>query len=344
MTKGKTILIAGAGGYIGSKMVCTFLKKGYKIIALDRYFFGDVFLDLADNNNLKIVKDDIRFFDEKLLKGVDAVINLAAISNDPASELDPKITKSINYLGALRLAQISKKMKIPRYILSSSCSVYGAGKGVLTEESKLAPISEYAKSKIKAEQGVLSLADKNFSVTVLRLATVYGLSKRRMRFDLIINIMTLHAWKNKKIFVMGGGKQWRPLIYINDVIKTFERMVIETKTSKINSQIFNTGSNDQNFQVLNVANLFKKYFSELEIEISPDDPDSRSYNVGFDKIAKYLDFKVTNRLEDGIFEIKEALEKGEIIDDLRTKTLDYYRFLMEANSVLSSLKLNNCLF
>ena len=107
----KTILITGAGGYIGSKMTETFLKKGYKVIALDRYFFGDVFWDLKGNNNLKIVKDDIRYCNEKLLKGVDVVINLAAISNDPASELDPKITKSINYLGALRLAKISKKMK-----------------------------------------------------------------------------------------------------------------------------------------------------------------------------------------------------------------------------------------
>lgn len=326
----KTILIAGAGGYIGSRMVETFLEKGHKIIALDRYFFGDVLSDLKNNKNLKIVKDDICYCNEKLFKGVDVVINLAAISNDPASELDPKITRSINYLGAVRLAKISKKMKVAKYILSSSCSVYGVGRGILNEESKLAPISEYAKSKINAESEILALSDNNFSVTILRLATVYGLSKRRMRFDLIINLMTLSAWKNKKIFVMGGGKQWRPVVHIDDIIRAFEIVIIKENTDKIRSQIFNIGSNDQNFQVTSVANIYRKYFPELEIEIVPEDPDQRSYHVNFDKATKYLAFKTTKNVKDGILEIKDALAKGEVTDDLRTKTFSYYQYLMEA--------------
>lgn len=342
--KRKTILIAGAGGYLGSEMVPAFLKKGYKVIALDRYYFGEVFSDLADNTNLKVVKDDVRNFDERLLRGVDVVINLAAISNDPASEINPEITQSINYKGALRLAELSKKMGVSRYTLSSSCSVYGAGKSVLTEKSKLAPISEYAKSKINAEQGVLALADINFCVTVLRLATVYGLSKRRMRFDLIINLMTLSAWKNNKIFVMGGGKQWRPVVHIDDCINAFEKVATEAKTSRINTQIFNIGSNNQNYQVYKVANIYKKYFPELEIEIIPEDPDPRDYNVNFDKVSRILGFKVTKNVDDGIVEIKEALEKGIVVDDLRTSTFKYYQYLIEADKVLSSIKLKNRLF
>lgn len=340
----KTILIAGAGGYIGSKMVETFLKKGYKVIALDRYFFGDVLSDLADNKNLKIIKDDIRYCHEELLRGVDVVINLAAISNDPASGLDPKITKFINYLGALRLAKISKKMKVPRYILSSSCSVYGTGKGILTEESRLAPISEYAKSKINAEKEILPLSDKKFSVIVLRLATVYGLSKRRMRFDLMINLMTLSAWKDRKIFVMGGGRQWRPVVHLDDAIRAFEKVAMEPDTAKVKSQIFNIGSNDQNFQVIKAANIFRKYFPELEIEVVPEDPDQRSYHVSFEKAVKYLAFKTNKHVEDGILEIKDALVKGEITDDLRTKTFNYYQYLMEADKILSSIKLKSRLF
>jgi len=247
--KRKTIFIAGAGGYIGSKMVYKFLERGYEVIALERYFFGEVFSDLVKNKKLRIIKDDIRFFDENLLNNVEVVINVAAISNDPASELDPGITQSINYVGAVRLAKISKKMGVSRYILSSSCSVYGAGKGVLTEESQLAPISEYAKSKINAERDILGLSDSNFCVTILRLATVYGLSRLRMRFDLIVNLMTLHAWKNKKVFIMGGGNQWRPVVHIDDVVRAFETVIEEIDPAKINSQIFNIGSNDQNYQV-----------------------------------------------------------------------------------------------
>jgi len=340
----KKILIAGAGGYIGSKMVGTFLKKGYKVVALDRYFFGDVLSDFTNDKNLKIVKDDIRYCNERLLKGVDIVINLAAISNDPASELDPKITRSINYLGALRLAEISKKMKVSRYILSSSCSVYGVGKGILTEGSKLAPVSEYAKSKINAEKEILTLSGKNFSVTVLRLATVYGLSKRRMRFDLMINLMTLSAWKDKRIFVMGGGKQWRPVMHIDDTIEAFERVAMEVDAAKIRSQIYNIGSNDQNFQVINAANIFRKYFPELKIEIVPEDPDQRSYHVSFDKAVNKLAFKTTRHVEEGILEVKDALARGEVTDDLRTKTFDYYQYLMNADKILSSVKLNSRLF
>ena len=184
----KTILITGAGGYIGSKMVENFLEKGKKIIALDRYFFGDNLNDLAQKFDLKIVKDDIRFFDKNILKNVDVVIDFAAISNDPASDLLPSITETINHLGNVRVAKLAKEMGSKKYILSSSCSVYGAGNGILNETSPTSPISTYSKCKLAAEADILDLADNNFCVTLLRNGTVYGLSKRRMRFDLIINI------------------------------------------------------------------------------------------------------------------------------------------------------------
>src|SRR3989344_4409772 len=303
--KRKTIFIAGAGGYIGSKMVYKFLERGYEVIALDRYFFGEVFSDLVKNKKLRIIKDDIRFFDENLLNNVEVVINVAAISNDPASELDPGITQSINYVGAVRLAK---------------------------------------NSKINAERDILGLSDSNFCVTILRLATVYGLSRLRMRFDLIVNLMTLHAWKNKKVFIMGGGNQWRPVVHIDDVVRAFETVIEEIDPAKINSQIFNIGSNDQNYQVYQVASIVKKYFSELEIEVVPEDPDPRDYNVNFDKVARTLGYKVTKNEEDGILEIKEALEDGLVVDNLRTITFKHYEYLIEADKVLSSVKLSGRLF
>jgi len=341
----KKIFIAGAGGYIGTELVRYLLKKNYHVIALDRFYFGDTLNDLGPQKNLQIIKNDIRFFNKNLLKGVDAVINLASISNDPASELNPQITKEINYQGAVRLAKLSKEMKVKKYILSSSCSVYGAGSGIVSETSSALPISEYAKSKKLAEEEILSLGDNKFTVTILRLATVYGLSKKRMRFDLIINIMTLHAWKNKKIFIRGTGEQWRPLVHLIDCIRGFELILKEVDTKKINKEIFNLGSNGQNYQIFQVASVFKKHFPEIIIEEVLDDPDNRSYRVNFDKIRKVLGFKATKVIDDGIKEIRKALEKGTLTDSgTTTHTLRHYQYLMEADKILSSIKLNDRLF
>lgn len=339
----KKILIAGAGGYIGTEMTEFFLKKGLEVIALDRFYFGDTLSDLKDNKNLQIVKADIRNFDKKILKNVYAVINLASISNDPAAELNPKITNSINYSGAIKLAKLAKKMKVKKYLFASSCSVYGASNNFLDEHSKVNPISEYAKSKIKAEKKLLKLANKSFCVTIPRLSTIYGVSKRRMRFDLIINIMTLHAWKNNKIFVMGGGNQWRPLLHLKDCINFFYSCVLQDSTV-INKQIFNVGSNTQNYTVSQVARQFKKYFPNLSVEEIPDDPDPRNYKVNFDKVKKLLKYVPKNSISNGIDEVKHALEKGEISETEQSNTLAYYKYLMDANAVLSSIKLKNKLF
>lgn len=338
------VLIAGAGGYIGSKMVQSFLDHGHEIIALDRYYFGGVFDNLRNNKKLQIVKNDVRTINNNILKGVDVVINLAAISNDPSSELNPQVTQDINHKGAVHLAVLAKKHNIKKYILSSSCSVYGSGDSTLDETSTLAPISEYAKSKIAAEKDILKLATDDFCVTTLRLATVYGLSEKRMRFDLIVNIMSLYAWRDKKIFILGGGKQWRPLVHIDDVIQAFELVMNEESLLKIQKQVFNVGSNEQNYQVFQVANLLTKYFPELEIVTTPDDPDKRNYHVNFDKIHKTLKFKESMKIEQGIQEIKNALEQGLVKDDLRTVTLKYYQYLIEADKILSEVKLNGKLF
>ncbi|OGM02428.1 hypothetical protein A2115_03125 [Candidatus Woesebacteria bacterium GWA1_41_8] len=340
----KKVLIAGAGGYLGTKLTKYLLAKGYEIIALDRFFFGDTLSSLSQNKNLIIIKDDIRFIDDRALKDVDVVVNLAAISNDPAGDLNLKITREINLEGAVRLASLAKKKGVKKYIFSSSCSVYGVGEGELVEESRTAPVSEYGRSKVEAETALLAEAGEKFCVTVLRMATLYGLSESRMRFDLIINVMTLHAWRDRKIYIMGGGKQWRPLLHIDDAVRAFELILMTRKLSLINKRIFNVGSNSQNFQVFQIANRFKKHFRDLSIEVAPGDPDPRSYKVNFDKINKLLDFEVKKTIDDGIKEIKIALENGTIADDLKTNTLKYYQYLMESEMVLNSIKIRDRLF
>lgn len=339
----RKLLIAGAGGYIGTKMVEFLLKKGFTIVAVDRFYFGKTLEHLSANGRLTVIKQDIRRIDKKLLKDVETVINLASISNDPASELNPKVTQQINNKGAIELAKISKEAGVKRYIFSSSCSVYGLGTGIVNEESPLYPLSEYAKSKIAAEKAILSLKSNDFCIVSLRLSTLFGLSPKRMRFDLIVNLMTLHAWKNKKIYILGGGKQWRPLIHIDDCIRAFF-LVITAPTKQVNGGIYNVGNNDQNYQVFQVANILKKFFPEIAIEVTPDDPDQRSYRVSFDKFTKAFNFITKKSIQDGVMEIKEALEKGEINDDLRTNTSWYYKYLIESDQILSSIKIRGKLF
>jgi len=324
----KKILITGAGGYIGTQMVEYFLENGYEVIALDKYLFGNTLKDLQGHPNLTIVKDDIRYFDKILLAGVYAVIDLASISNDPSSELLPSITMDINRDGAIRVATLAKEMGVKKFIFSSSCSIYGAGDGILNEESPVAPISVYAKCKIAAEENIIGLADENFSVTFLRNATVYGLSTRRMRFDLIINIMTLNAWKNNKVTIMGQGNQWRPLVHVIDVIRAFELVVKEQDISKINGEAFNVGSNEQNFQVFQVAERFKTLFPEITVEAKQENADPRSYHVNFDKIAKVLNYKTTRTIDDGIMEVRKALADNKVSDGITTRTVEYYKQLM----------------
>ncbi|MCZ2808638.1 MAG: SDR family oxidoreductase, partial [Candidatus Bathyarchaeota archaeon] len=183
------VLVTGGAGYIGSVMSRILLEKGYSVTCLDRLFFGtDSIKDIADK--ITLVKDDIRFFNPEILKGVDAVFDLAALSNDPSGELEPQKTLEINHNGRVRVARLAKKYGVKKYVLASTCSVYGFQEGIITEESGLNPLTTYAKANMMAEKEVLPLADKTFSATVLRQATVYGFSYR-MRFDLAINGMVL---------------------------------------------------------------------------------------------------------------------------------------------------------
>ena len=202
------VLVTGGGGYIGSILLRTLLEQGYYVTCLDRLFFGIAPIkDIADE--IHLIKADIRWFQPDILKDIDAVCDLASLSNDPSGELDPKKTLDINYRGRVRVAKLSKKQGVSRYILASTCSVYGYQNETLTEESTPNPLTTYARANMLAEKEVLSLSDESFSTTVLRQATVYGVSPR-MRFDLAINGMVLGFYKHGQVPIMRDGKQWRP--------------------------------------------------------------------------------------------------------------------------------------
>ena len=333
------VMVTGAGGYIGTQLVKDLVKAGHEVTAVDRFFFGkETLSEFISNKNVNIVKKDIRDLTEKDFLGHDVVCDLACLSNDPAGEIDPELTYSINRDGRIHVAKTAKSAGVQKYVISSSCSVYGKGdEPLLTEKSMTNPISVYAKSTLEAEQQNLSIADNNFSVTSLRNATVFGLSKR-MRFDLVVNLMTLTAFQKRQIIVMGGGLQWRPLVHLSDVSLAF-LMVIKESNKKVNNEIFNIGLS--NFQIKNLAYLVREELPfPVEIDLAPDDADKRDYNVSFDKAKELIGFEAKTSVNAGIKEIYLALKSGDVDFGTRTVTVQWYRNILEAEKLLDSIKLN----
>ena len=335
----KTIIITGAGGYIGSRLTPYLLKKNYKIRAIDRFFFNS---DFIKHKNLKIIKDDIRLLTDKVFKGADYLIDLAALSNDVTGERFEKETFDINFKARVRNAKLAKKNGLTRYLLPSSCSNYGWIKNdqIATEEFKLNPLTNYSKANSLAERNILKLSDKNFTVTVIRQGTVYGYSPK-MRFDLVINRMTYEAWKNKRILLMKDGSQRRPTLHIKDAIRAM-KFILEKDKNIVNNQIFNIGHDGNNLKMLDVAKLIKKTFNKnLKIEWYGS-KDQRSYYVNFSKI-KSIGFKGKFQPIDGIQEILTKLDKNIIDLDKNTITLDWYKELEDWNSFLDKIKIKNIL-
>jgi nucleoside-diphosphate-sugar epimerase len=333
------VVVTGAGGYIGTQLVRDLVLGGNEVLAVDRFFFGqEPLMEFKNNKNVKILKKDIRDLDEVDLKNYDAVCDLACLSNDPAGEIDPNLTFQINRDGRIHVARMAKKAGIKKYILSSSCSVYGQGEEAqLSENSATNPISVYAKSTLEAEQENLSLNDNNFSVTALRNATVFGLSTR-MRFDLVVNLMTLTAFQKNRIIVMGGGLQWRPLVHVSDVSKAFIA-VINAETKKVAGEVFNIGFD--NFQIKNLAYLVREQLPmPIDIDLAPDDADKRDYNVLFEKASKQIGFKATTNVSEGITEIYKALKSGVVDTGQKTITVQWYRNILEAQKLLEQVTLN----
>ncbi len=333
------VLVTGGAGYIGSTLLRFLLERGYDVICLDRLFFGKKsIVELLDNPRFKLIKDDIRWFDPKVLRGVDVVVDLAALSNDPAGELDPAKTYDINYLGRIRVARLSKEYGVRRYIFASTCSVYGFQDEIVNENSKLNPLTTYAKSAALAEKDLLPLADRSFTVTILRFATVYGLSYR-MRFDLVVNAMVLSLYKRGKIMVSGDGKQKRPLVHVKDVCRAIIR-IIESDPDIVNGEIFNVGSNDQNFQIIDLAHKIGKAIGKpYKIEFYGD-PDRRSYHVDFSKIRNILNFRTEHTVEEAAREIYDALERDLIRDDPTTITVKWYKHLLEIHKLVKEIEKN----
>lgn len=331
------VLVTGGGGYIGTTLVPMLLNAGFRVRVLDRFFFGRDLLPA--HANLEVIVEDSRRLAEAHVQDIDAVIDLVAISNDPSGELFQDATYQINHRSRVRCAELAKAAGAKRYILPSSCSIYGfQDPDVIADESSPPqPLTTYARANAMAERDALRLADERFCVVVLRQATVFGLSPR-MRFDLAINGMTYGAWKTGKLPLMRDGSQWRPMVHVRDTARA-QRFMLEIDESRINGQIFNVGSAANTYQIGPLGEVVADCVpKEVAIEWYGD-PDHRSYRVAFDKIEA-LGYRAELTAADGVAEVCEALAAGRIDRDPRTITLDWYKQLVEWHRIVRDVEMH----
>lgn len=330
------VTVTGAGGYIGSVLVPMLLDAGHEVVAIDRFFFGET---LAPHPRLTLRRRDCRLLTAADLEGAEAVIDLVAISNDPSGEEFRNETLAINWRARSDTAALAKSVGAKRYVLPSSCSIYGfQDKDTVVDETwPTNPLTTYAVANERAEHDVLPLADENFTVVVLRQATVYGLSPR-MRFDLAINGMTYGAWKTGRLPLMRDGSQWRPMVHVRDTARA-QMFMLDADADRVNGQVFNIGSDANNYRIGDLGELVAATVPrDVEIEWYGD-PDHRSYRVCFEKVEA-LGFRAERTAVDGVAEICEALEAGRTDRTLKTITLDWYRALYDWRKILGEVELD----
>jgi nucleoside-diphosphate-sugar epimerase len=303
------VLITGHRGYIGVEMVSVLAAAGHQIVGLDTGFF-DACDFRAAPDPVPTVGVDLRDVTAEQLKGLDAVIHLAALSNDPLGDVNADITFDINLRASVRLAAAAKQAGVPRFLFSSSCSLYGAaGSGLLDESAAFYPVTPYGESKVRVEQEVSAMADANFSPVYLRNATAYGVS-RRLRADIVVNNLVGHAVTTGKVLLQSDGTPWRPLVHIRDIIHAFEVMLTAPR-ELIHNQAFNVGRTSENFQIRDVANLVAEIVPNCAVTFAPGaSADKRDYRVNFGKLEHTLPYRPSWTLRRGIEELYAAYRDG----------------------------------
>lgn len=303
------VLVTGTEGYLGSLLAPSLVQAGMDVTGFDTGFFRENALYTVPDGYTGTLQKDIRRLSVEDFSGVDAVVHMAELSNDPLGELAPHITRDINHKGSARVAELAKLAGVSRFIYMSSCSVYGIAEGEeMVETSPVNPQTEYAACKVLMEQKLAELADDSFSPIILRNATAYGASPR-MRFDIVVNNLTGVAWTTQEIKMTSDGTPWRPLVHGLDIAKAI-RCALTVDRERVHNQIFNVGSNRQNYRISEIATKIAEVFTGCEVSFGQNGGDNRSYRVNFDKIHTILpEFSCDWDVDKGIRQLHEVYSR-----------------------------------
>ncbi len=304
------VLVTGHQGYLGTVMVPILQEAGHDVTGLDAGFFADCILG-AIPNDPPGMRVDLRDVTVKQLEGFDAVIHLAALSNDPLGALAPQITYDINHHASVRLARLAKAAGVRRFLYASTCSVYGAAGGdLVTENAPLRPLTPYAESKVRVEADVAAIADDSFSPVFLRNATAFGFSPR-LRADIVLNNLVGHAVLTGDVRVLSDGTPWRPLVHAQDIALAF-RIALDAPISKVHCQAFNVGSEVNNLTVAEIAQSVVDVVPGADLLITGETgADPRSYRVDFSAIRQALGYEAAWTIPEGAAELyKEYISAG----------------------------------
>ena len=336
------VLITGHLGYVGSVLTPLAVEAGHDVAGLDTGYFAECTL-VPEQLSVPTIRKDLRDLTPADLQGFEAVMHLGALSNDPIGNLNAAWTEEINFKASVRLADLAKAAGVRRFLFSSSCIMYGMSTTeVMTEESPLDPKTEYARSKVRAEQAIAKLADAAFSPTFLRNGTIYGLSPR-MRFDTVLNNLAGSAVATGKVVLHSDGKPWRPVAHVQDIARAFLH-VLEAPVEMVHNQAFNNGEERMNHQVIELAEAVVRAVpgATLECLASPD-ADQRTYRTDFGKFARtFPDFAFRWSVQDGAKELSDAFRAiglaHETFIDRRFTRLTWLRYLLESGRLDQSLR------
>jgi nucleoside-diphosphate-sugar epimerase len=336
------VLLTGSSGYIGRVLGPRLVAAGHSVIGLDAGWYRGCDFG-SETENIPVIDKDVRDISVEDLLGFDAVIHLAAVSNDPIGDLNPSTTYGINHRASVRLAVLAKQAGVERYLFSSSCSLYGKADGeqAVSEDADFFPVTAYGESKVYAERDIRGLASDNFTPTYLRNATVYGVSPR-LRADLVVNNLVGFALTTGEVLMKSDGSPWRPLVHVNDVSDAFI-IILEMPREKIHNESFNIGATSENYQIKDVAAIVESVVPKSTIKFSSDaSPDRRSYRVDFAKARDVLNFRPQWNVEDGARQLYDAYVATSLtlddFDGARFQRIKTIRGLIDGNLLSDDLR------
>ena len=338
------VLVTGHNGYVGTVLVPMLIEAGHEVSGLDAGFYsGTTFGDPNRIANVSVISKDVRDAEVSDVSGFDAIVHLAALSNDPLGNLNPQLTYEINHIASVRLARLAKKARVERFVFSSSCSNYGAaGDEWLDEESPFNPVTAYGISKVRAEQEISKLADDHFSPTFPRSATAYGVSPR-LRSDLVLNNLAAWAFATGRVYLKSDGMAWRPIVHVEDMARAFVA-ILEAPREAVHNQAFNVGRTEENYRIRDLAEIVAEVTPGSRVEYAPGaEPDQRCYRVRCDKLQQVVPgFRPVWSARQGAKQLYEAYQTyGITIDEFegpKYKRVAHIQHLLSLNHLDETLR------